>query len=156
MLSDLGIYQLDIDVEQTSIFYSKADGISCDCDGCRNYAQAAALFPPSVQKFLHQLGIDPAKPAEVYVNYAPSKETVCYGGFYHICGIIQKGTEPWVQVGEKLFQLDEQYRIELNDDYSVYFTEQVHLLEDDFPSPTIQMEIAFTIPWVLPEPNSYL
>lgn len=156
MVFEIGIYKLNIDVEQTAAFYKNAGGIGCDCDGCRNYSQAVRSLPPPVQQFLVQFGVDPAKPAEVYVNYAPSKDTAHYGGFYHICGTILEGTEPWVQADTNHYILDDQYNIEFGENLSVFITERVDLLEDGFPRPAIQIEIAFALPWVLDEPNSYL
>lgn len=156
MIFDIGIYQLDIDVVQTADYYKTDGGIVCDCDGCQNYAQVVKFLPSPVLRFFQQFGIDPQKPAEVYVNYAPSKDTVHYGGFYHICGTILKGTEPWIQIGPNSYALDDQYRIELCKDHSVFITTSIHLLDKHFPAPAIQIEIEFILPWVLNKPNSYL
>lgn len=152
---DIGIYRLDIDAAQTAGFYSHAEGIGCDCDGCRNFGRAVQFLPPPVREFLRQFGIDPQKPAEVYVNYAPSQDTVSYGGFYHACGTILRGTDPWIQIDKNHFRLDQQYRIDLCDDFSVFITDQIDLPEDDFPAPVLQIEIEFILPWVLKEPNPY-
>ena len=151
----LGIYEIDVDIDRTSRFYRETDGITCDCDGCRNFSLAVAQLPDTVQNFLCQFGIDPAKPVELSAVYAPSDDSIFYEGFYHICGTILKGTEPWIQISKKQFHLDQQYIIELDDDHSFFFTGDVHLLEDSFPTPAFQMEIHFTLPWVLSEPNSY-
>lgn len=155
MIIDLGIYQLDIDAERTAAFYSSADGIGCDCDGCQNYAQAVSFLPEPVLRFLQQFGIDPAKPAEVYIHYAPSRDTAFYGGFYHVCGRILKGTNPWIQTGKKSFSLDERYRVHLSENCSVFITDEIQLLEDGFPAPVVQIEIEFILPWVLQIPNTY-
>ena len=157
MIFDIGLYQLNIDVERTDHYYREQTEILCDCDGCQNYGKAAATLPEPVLRFLRQFGIDPAKPAEVYVNYAPSQDTVFYEGFYYICGTILKGTEPWVRVDDKQHQFDEPYRIHLGDGFSVYMMEpQWGILDKDFPTPVIQMEISFILPWLLDKPNSYL
>ena len=156
MIFDIGLHQLDIDVERTAEFYKRGNGILCDCDGCRNYEQAVGMLPAPARQFLHQFGIDPAKPAEVYVNYAPSSETLHYGGFYHLCGTILKGGEPWVKMGDRSYQLDDRYRIGLCETCFAFFTREVSIPDDDFPKPIIQMEIEFILPWVLNKPNSYL
>ena len=98
MILNIGIYQLDIDVEQTAKFYANANGSPspCGCDNCRNFERAIRLLPDSVKQFLQAMGIDPALPAETFATHAPSKDTVHYGGFYHICGTILKGTDPWI------------------------------------------------------------
>lgn len=151
----LGIYELEVDAERTRRFYQQAGKITCDCDGCQNFAAAISQLPERVKEFLEQFGIDPAKPAELSAIYAPSDDTVFYDGFYHICGTILKGTTPYIQIGEKHFQLDPLYNIELDSENSVFFSNDVHLLEDNFPKPVFQMNIFFTLPWVLPKPNSY-
>ena len=151
----IGIYGLDVDVERTSRFYQEDGGITCDCDGCRNFVLAVTQLPGYVQSFLRQFGIDPTKPAEISAVYALSDDSIFYNGFYHISGTILKGTEPWIQIDQKHFALDQQYTIELDNHHSVFFTGDVHLLEENFPTPALQIEIQFTLPWVLPEPNSY-
>ena len=151
----IGIYELDVDVERTRRFYQEHSGITCDCAGCRNFTQAVALLPDAVQDFLRQFGIDPAKPAEISAVYAPSDDSIFYDGFYHISGTILSGTNPWIQIDHKHFALDQQCLIKLDDENTVFFTGDVHLLEENFPTPAFQIEIQFTLPWVLPEPNSY-
>ena len=151
----LGIYELEVDAERTRKFYHRNGGISCDCDGCQNFTKAISQLPDPVKAFLDQFGIDPAKPAELSAIYAPSDDTVFYDGFYHICGTILQGTEPYIQIGEKHFQLDTKYSIELDAENSVFFSNDVHLLDDNFPKPVFQMNVFFTLPWVLPKPNPY-
>lgn len=155
MILEIGNYRLEIDPERTAAFYAAQSGITCGCAGCRNYERAALSLPEQVLGLFSELGIDPAKPAEVYVNCAGTADTVYYGGFYHICGAILSDTNPWVPVTDRCFRFDEACRIRLSDCCSVFFTEQVHLLEEGFPSPVIQMEIDFTLPWMLEEPNAY-
>ena len=156
MRFERGVYELDADPERTQQFYQQNGGISCDCDGCQNFAAAISQLPEHVRAFLNQFGIDPAKPAELSAIYAPSEDTVFYDSFYHICGSVLKGTEAYVQVAEKQFQLDPQYLIELDGDNAVYFTPDVHLLDEHFPRPVFQLNIFFVLPWVLPKPNSYI
>lgn len=155
MILDLGISQLEIDPERTAAFYAQAPGIGCDCDGCRNYAKAAENLPAPVQELFRQLGIDPRKPAEVYVNCAPTKDTVFYGGWYHICGTVRKGHSPWIRIDERHSTFDEAYRVRLTENCNVYLNDKIYLLEEGFPTPVIQLEIEFTLPWVLPIPNTY-
>ena len=151
----LGIYELEFDADRTRQFYQQNNQISCDCDGCQNFAAAISQLPEQVKEFLDQFGIDPAKPAEISAIYAPSDDTVFYDRFYHICGTILKSTTPYIQTGEKQFQLDTQYLIELDAENSVFFSNDVHLLDDNFPKPVFQMNVFFTLPWVLTKPNSY-
>ncbi|MBQ7231542.1 MAG: hypothetical protein IJX04_11690 [Oscillospiraceae bacterium] len=155
MIMDLGIYQLDIDLERTAAFYAQAPGIGCDCDGCRNYEKAVSHLPSPVLELFQRLGIDPAKPAEVYANCAPTKESIFYGGWYHICGTIRKGRYPWIKIDERHSYFDEACRVRLAENFSVYLNDKIYLLEEGFPTPVLQLEIEFTLPWVLPIPNTY-
>lgn len=155
MQLELGMYQLDLDTERTAGFYAERDSVSCPCScaNCRNFAKAIRLLPATVRAFFQQLGVDPAKPTETWGNYAPSGNTVHYGGFYHICGTILNDAEPWVPVDEGGFRLNEQYLLTVEEGYRVFFSNEVHLLDPDFPKPVIQMEIEFILPWVLDDPN---
>ena len=155
MLFDIGIYRLDIDIQRTAAHYAAPYTPGCDCDGCRNFQKAVHRLPEDVLSFLRQFGIDPAKPAEVYAIHSPEGGETLYGGFYHLCGTILDGQEPWVQVAKKQFRLDERYAISLSGDFSFFFTGDCHLLQPDFPRPVIQLEFTGNLPWLLDEPNPY-
>lgn len=150
-----GPYHIDVNVQETQAFYRKAYDIGCDCAGCKNFIQAVLFLPEDVKAFFAQFGIDPAKPAEISVYHSVDGIETLYGGFYHICGTILSGNNPWVQVGKKQYQLKEEYAIKLSNDFSVFFTEDCSLVDDDFPSPVIQMEFTGNLPWVIHEPNPY-
>ena len=85
--------RLSVDVEATRAYYAARPlpWVTCDCAGCRNFERAAAELPAAVRDFFCSLGIDPAKPAEVYVNCTLEDGTVWYGGFYHLCGTVVQG-----------------------------------------------------------------
>lgn len=156
MIFDIGIYQLDIDVEKTAAFYRTDGGITCDCAGCRNYVKAVEELPADVLQFFRQFGVDPAKPIEVSATPAIDEDSVYYGGFYYVCGIFLRDTEPWIQTAEKEFRFDQQCWVDLDDHRSVFFMKpRWGILDENFPTPVIQMEIGFTLPWVLDEPNPY-
>lgn len=156
MIFEIGIYRLNVDTEQTNSFYKAKHGISCTCDGCRNFVKAVYQLPNDVASFLKQFGIDAGKPAEMSAVYASDDNSIFYDGFYHICGTILDGTEPWVKVTDKQFRLDEQYAIHLSDGFSCFFTSDCHLLAEDFPKPAIQLEFSGTLPWALDKSNPYI
>lgn len=157
MIFHIGNYELDIDVEKTSRFYANANRITdgCDCPGCRNYEAWAASCCAELKHPLEKMGIQLDKAAETYVNCSYEDGSVFYGGFYHLCGKIIRGNRVWDQVDEDHSALNESSFVDLSDYFQIAFTEEIHLLEHDFPLPVIQMEFFATIPWVLPEKCDY-
>ena len=116
MIFQQGVYVIDHDPERTRECYAQAPETDCGCSGCRNFRAAIDRFPQALRTFLEQFGIDPAKPAEMSVLYAPATDEVLYNGFYHFCGEIREGREAWIQTGERSFQLDQRYIIHLGDE----------------------------------------
>ena len=157
MIFEMGMYRLDIDVDRTKQFYNNAEYDDCECPGCRNFAKACHLLPETVQQFFQQFGIDIANPAEKSAYCSKDEgRTSYYHGFYHICGSILEGKYPWLQVGERTYQLDENYSLKITPDFSVFFRNECSLVHKDFPTPVIQMEfLCEHIPWVLDQPNPY-
>lgn len=156
MIFEQGVYGLDVDVERTRAYYAQAGGVDCGCSGCRNYAVAVKQMPRTVRGFLEQFGIDPAKPAETTAYNALADGQTWYHAWFHICGQIQEGTEPFRQTGPKSFELKREYQIPLGGDSDVWFMADCDLLDKAFPRPAYQLEVTFYLPWVLEEPNDYL
>ena len=157
MLFEFGTYILDIDIERTRTFYDYAKAITdgCDCQGCRNYAQWAKKLSVEPKYVLESMGVLLEKSPEVYVNCPNEDGTLFYGGFYHLCGKIISGKNPWKVIGERSKALDEDTFVPLGESFQVSFTEDIALLEKDFPTPVIQMEISASIPFVLSEKCDY-
>ena len=155
MILEYGVYQLDIDADRTRHFYSDQNYEFCTCSGCRNFSEAYPMIPDVVQQFFQQFGIDIGKPAEITPVFSSDGNLTYYDGFYHICGTILKGKDPWIKIAERTFQLDDQYALKLTEHFKVFFVEKCAMVDKDFPAPAIQMEIQCYIPWVLDEPNPY-
>ena len=160
MIFEIGKYKLDIDVEKTREFYKtkKTYTYFCDCAGCRNFYAAIETFPQEVKDFFDRLGVDPKKGAEHYVVKAEDDgKTAMYGGWYHLCGRIMNGENCWKPVGEGQLIFDDDMMYSVADGWLVGFSDQtVYLLPDGFPTPVLQMEIAFLrVPWVLDIENPY-
>jgi hypothetical protein len=141
MLFSLSGYEIEVDTAATAAFYQTAPTLtaSCQCQDCRNYEQAVGQLSTVALEFFDDLGVDPAKPAEVYT--LGDTVPVWYGGFYHLCGQLLEVP--------KVPQADAWHR--LSDALSVSFRGECDLLEDGFPTPAFQMEISLTLPWVLNE-----
>ena len=157
MVFEFGKYILDIDVEKTGAFYRHAARITdgCTCQGCRNYEKWASSLSGASRAIFEGMGILPEKSPEVYVNCPNSDGSLFYGGFYHLSGTIMQGSEPWKEISVNISALDEYPFFPLTPGFRAAFTENVALLEKDFPAPVIQMEILANIPFVLPEKCTY-
>lgn len=156
MLFTFGQYRLDIDTERTSAFYrtARTAAENCSCCYCRNYEQAAALFPDEVKAFFAALGADVMKPAEIWeTDYDESGRFAHYNGFYHLCGSMLAGENCWASTYKdkksEVLALDEDSMAVVTEGFLVGFHENCDLMEENFPTPAIQMEIAFRVPWVL-------
>ena len=135
----LGPIILDVDVAATRRFYETSSGyLSCTCDGCRNFPLAVPHMPPALLDALHQMGVDPLKPAEQWVNCAtPDGKAALYGGFYHGCGTIVKGDEHW-----------------RTPDFELLVSDDCSLLKPDFPRPCFEVDFYCTLPWLLEMPST--
>ena len=111
MVFEQGVYVIEHDPERTGDFYARKPGTTCDCTGCRNFRAALGKMSVEMRGFLEQFGIDPAKPAEMTPLCAVGREALCYDGFYHFCGEIREGLEPFVKKKKKSFQMDPRYQI---------------------------------------------
>ena len=156
MFFDRGVNRIEHDPERTREFYAQAPDTLCNCAGCRNFRAAVSRMSEALRSFLEQFGIDPVKPAEMSVVYAPAKDALCYNGFYHFCGEIREGREAYIQTGERSFELDQRYIISVNEGEQVWFLVKCALIDANFPRPATQVEVFFNLPWVLDEENTYL
>ena len=142
---------IEYDKTATKAAYSALSlDIGCTCHTCRNYCAYIPALPNEVSDFFVEFGIDPAKPSEVYENIFEDGK-VFYGGFYHFVGNYLYGDDAWQPVSKnhEHQKVTEFYKIA--DDFEIGFTKSVALVPDGFPNPVVQMEIRFTLPWVLEE-----
>ncbi len=147
MKFEFGSFVLDVDVEKTREIYKNLPTLTqgCNCQGCRNYVKALPSLPDDVLRFFDSLGVDPAKTPETFVMDA-SADLVWYIGWYHICGEILQGAST----------RDKMKYDSLTEHFHVGVCKECELLEKDFSSPVLQLEIDARIPWALDEPNTYL
>ncbi|MCM1523753.1 MAG: hypothetical protein NC120_04770 [Ruminococcus sp.] len=150
--------KIEIDREKTAEFYRTAPVLSenCQCAYCRNYEKAADILSDAIQDFFKSVGVDIKKPAEVYHNCKTGDNAADYGGFYHLCGRILKGEDIWKRISDPsdkttVCAMETDLMHKAGDGFLVGFTDNICLLEDNFPRPVIQMEISAVIPWTLDE-----
>ena len=157
LVFDFGKYILDIDVNKTREFYGQAKALTdrCDCQGCKNYAAWAEGLSPETKDRLETVGLSLEKAQEVYVKCRFPDGTLSYGGWYHLCGRILQGPDPWVRVDDRSRYLARECFVYMGEDYRVTFTEDISLLDEEFPMPVIQMEIEAKLPFTLPEDCEY-
>ncbi len=157
----LGHYALDADPAATCAAYLPLDTAEtgCSCQGCRNYAALVAkgLLPEPLRALLDTLGIDAAKPAEVFVYTRNPDGTLLYSGFYHLVGTLLEGETPWTPTTPDgtVLRWDEERVIPLADNLQVAFSPDILMLEESFPSPVVQLELEGSLPWVLDEACEY-
>jgi len=143
---------IEIDKDSTkAVYLERPLYIGCKCNICRNFSAAIPDIPDAVRLFFSEMGIDPAKPSEIYENGFKNGH-VQYGGFYHIVGNYISGDDIWQPVADEHEQQKETECFKIADGFEIGFTRQLALIPKDFPRPVLQMEIHFSLPWVLDEP----
>jgi hypothetical protein len=137
-----GIWTIEIDVSKTKRFYDNYHLITedCQCDYCANYVLACDKFPLEIKELFNSLGIDPRKEGEVSHYLENQDKTHFYGAFYHIAGKIIEGptTENSELLSPNFFE---------NTKVDICFSEELTLVPEGFPTPTIQFEIHMNFPW---------
>lgn len=139
MIFRIGENVLDIDVERTRIYFEQNDQEICDCLGCKNYQLFAQDPGEKLDAFFSQFGLKMADVIESTALESEKKDTLSYFCFYHLCGEIIQGSSENYEAGN----------------LSMRFKEEKDLMAENFPQPSLQMELWIDIPWVLAEKNAY-
>ena len=162
MRLDFENFSVEIDAEATRRAYESLPrtGEKCGCVGCRNFTLAMGdALGEGGRRFFTSVGIDdPAKATESYVNFAQKDETLCYGGWYHLCGRIERRVEavPDVTAAEwgeaRLLHVSSLLYVFFRDGDSIIGREAAFR-----DAAIVQMEfVAEAVPWVMDGPNPYL
>ncbi|GJL80120.1 MAG: hypothetical protein NPINA01_31090 [Nitrospinaceae bacterium] len=139
-------WEIAADSLATRAVYEKIEsGTGCDCDHCKNFEKLGAdVFPPEMHEIFRLLGIDFAKPVEVFRYCRLDSGLHSYGGWYHFIGSIVDGADCVQNCSVELERI--------SDKASFGFSRQASLVHDSFPDhPVIQLDIDIEIPWVLNE-----
>ena len=133
-------WDLKVDRALTEAVYRELPlhSTACSCECCLNFERACDVMPARWWAIFRRLGIDPRKASgEVYQFGQNEDGSQFYGGVFHVCGEIVD--EPGA--GEPA-----------DDPVVVAVTRNVVLVDERFPHPRFQVEIATSMPWVLPTP----
>ncbi len=96
------------------------------------------------------------KICECCVYYAKDENTLCCGGFCHICATLLSGESAWKPTSDSTACWDEKATYPLSPNFGVSFSDRIDMLEPDFPLPVIQLDFEAAIPWMLEKKNSYI
>ena len=167
---------IEIDEVSTREFYnSHISDNDCDCSGCRNFRKFIPCFSDKVRDFFKSCGIDDMKKiAEIIPFVTLPDDQVFYGGFYHVAGKIIGGNETiqtipcyepkkdnfgkvigTEKVGEKKKIYIASDKLEIEERFSVYFSDVCSLLPEGFPTDAVQLEIEANVPWIIEDENTY-
>ncbi|GAB4478732.1 MAG: hypothetical protein Kow00124_23470 [Anaerolineae bacterium] len=145
-----GYWLVSVDRAATTAAYAALPawgGLSgCDTPLCENFRQAYSLLPPAFLSVLITMGVDPAKPAELYDVEPPQGGACLCGGWYHAVGELLAGRDA-LQPG----QLN-RYEVilrEVSAGFRMGITARLAALPGSFPAPALQIEFWGQVPWVI-------
>lgn len=122
----------------------------CDCTPCLNFTRlGGTMCAPALRETFLQLGIDHAKPAEMYHSHRLESGRHHYSGWFHVVGSILEGADCWAQTdlkGRSFVQSLE--RIE--EHVSIGFSSRIALPAKSFSGhQLIQLHVGLELPWAL-------
>lgn len=125
-------------------------GTGCPCIQCCNFnACDVQTFPSEFVAILEELGIDPAKPAELCHWYREPSGLFFTGGWFHLVGSIISGEDAMPIEGNVGNFCFEQFQTGLE----FGFTTNLCLVPEVFAEmPLLQLEFQTRVSWVLAEP----
>lgn len=160
MILQFGNFTVDVDVEKTKQFYeASAQTLTegCDCIACQNFVKASESFPMEVRSFFARLGVDVCKAPDMSAMYGEKERQILhYWGFYHLCGSILTGENPWIADSHGGGHWDPEKAYEVAPGCRVGFSERCALVEEGFPAPVIQLEVEMEVAWLLEEQHYLL
>ncbi|MDE7399982.1 MAG: hypothetical protein K2N06_10705 [Oscillospiraceae bacterium] len=152
MRFSFGEYTVEIDVSATREYYlHEMPENDCECSGCENFRKFAEDCPEEIKRAFAELGIDNMKCVCEIIPYDCEKADYeksggnLYGGFFPVVGKVI-GTEPIIP---------NKSTRKITDRFEFYLSKHC-VKPDDFPGPSLQVEIYARIPWLIAEENAYV
>ncbi len=139
-------WKLAVDTKATAEAYQRLT-LDCTCTYCQNFSKAVVALPEQLLGLLHDLGVDPAKPANTSDYGRQPNDLHLYDAFYHVVGTIRD---------DRAVMRNQFGRVQLAPQVDLLLNNDVSLVPPDFPTPVFQVEASFLLPWLLaqpPEPN---
>ena len=148
--SQIGRWSIRFDPDLTRDLYTQASVIACECTDCSNFRAAGeAAFSLPFLHLLRQLGIDPAKPAEL-CHYGTSGESMPTQGWFHFVGSLEAGADAWRRVSNTTHNLDPEPFPGIK---SIGFTSRLSQVPEAFKGQSlVQLEFGTTVQWVTAAP----
>jgi hypothetical protein len=144
---------LEVDARQTALTYSKISGggaDECGCQGCLNFARARErVYPASVLKLFHELGVDFRREAEVTHQRGLPGHLHSYDGWFHCVGHLTTGRDGWREVAPRSYVPDVE---EVDDSFALAFSNRYAPAHEAFEGlPLVQVFFLAKVPWLLPD-----
>lgn len=149
MITKVACWEVECDVDKTSALYAEFDGPSCRCGYCRNFWTAMdSAFPQDFRLLASRLGIDVAKPTEVWQYYRESSGLHYYGGLFHFSGqIVFDPRKPSTPGSPTEFE-------RLVSGFELTLGQKGFLIPECFKGhQLVHLDFATHVPWVLDEPD---
>lgn len=146
----IGRWSIRFDPELTRQLYARASVMACECRDCANFRAAGeGAFSPPFLHLLHQLAIDPGKPAEL-CHCGSSGEAMPTQGWFHFVGHLDGGADAWQRTSETTHHLDAEPFPGMT---SIGFTARLSQVPEPFQGlPLVQLEFEAIVPWVAANP----
>ncbi len=141
--------KIDVDYKKTyDIYHSDSYPKNpCNCGNCVAFRRGIDRISDTAKSYFARLGIDPAKPVEVYTCGRSARGTV-YDGWYHVCGNVVKashtGAAPTLYDDMPGVQM--KGYITVAPDLLVSVSEKCDMLPKGFPTPAFDINIQIVIP----------
>lgn len=152
MKFSFGEYTVEIDVLATREYYTlQMPENDCECSGCENFRRFAEQCPEEIKRAFSELGIDNMKCVLEIIPYDCDRADYeknggnLYGGFFPVVGKIIND-EPIIS---------EKSTRRITDSFEFYLSDG-GFKPEDFPEPTLQIEIYARIPWLIEAENDYV
>ncbi|OAH53918.1 hypothetical protein AWH48_11665 [Domibacillus aminovorans] len=134
---------IEVNVDKIREFYNK-DLKICNCLSCNNFVEACKYLKTPVLDVFKKLGINPAKPAHLSEFPTMKDGLRQYIRSYHFVGEVLEGEMSTNSNSNETNTFGIEH-------FSFGFSEEIEFLQEDFPSPVVQLDFDVYVSWVFNE-----